>query len=88
MSGLIPRLSFEELRPDLAEMLRPRVERLGCLGEFFKCDGGQPQALMYFMQFTVEADSIASNRLFRLQELMTQMLEPEKLRSSQNSERC
>src|SRR6266540_3234028 len=52
MSSLIPRLSFEELRPDLAEMLRPRVERLGYLGEFFKCAGSQPQALMSFMQFT------------------------------------
>src|SRR6266542_1204995 len=52
MSSLIPRLSFEELRPDLAEMLRPRVERLGYLGESFKCAGSQPQALMSFMQFT------------------------------------
>ena len=33
----IPRLSPEELPPELAAMLRPRIERLGYLGEFFKC---------------------------------------------------
>lgn len=37
---------------ELAEMLRPRVERLGYLGEFFQCAAHQPQALMSFMNFT------------------------------------
>jgi alkylhydroperoxidase family enzyme len=63
MSGLIPRLEFEELKPDLAEMLRPRVERLGYLGEFFKCAGHQPQALMSFMQFTEDLKHALPDRL-------------------------
>src|SRR5262249_5715984 len=63
MSSLIPRLSFEELRPDLAELLRPRVERLGYLGEFFKCSGSQPQALMSFMKFTEDLKHALPDRL-------------------------
>jgi len=63
MSSLIPRLSFEELRPDLAEMLRPRVERLGYLGEFFKCAGHQPQALMSFMKLTEDLKHALPDRL-------------------------
>jgi hypothetical protein len=63
MSSLIPRLTFEELRPDLAETLRPRVERLGYLGEFFKCAGHQPQALMSFMRFTEDLKHALPDRL-------------------------
>ena len=63
MSSLIPRLEYEELRPDLAEMLKPRVERLGYLGEFFKCAGRQPQALMSFMRFTEDLKHALPNRL-------------------------
>jgi alkylhydroperoxidase family enzyme len=63
MSGLIPRLEFEEMKPGLAEMLRPRVERLGYLGEFFKCAGHQPQALMSFMQFTEDLKHALPDRL-------------------------
>ena len=63
MSSLIPRLGFEELRPDLAETLRPRVERLGYLGEFFKCAGHQPQALMSFIRFTEDLKHALPDRL-------------------------
>lgn len=52
MSDRIPRLELEELPEELAEALRPRVERLGYLGEFFKCAAQQPRALRSFMQFT------------------------------------
>ena len=54
MSELIPRLSSGEMPPDLAEYLRPRVERLGYLGEFFQCAAHQPRALLAFMTFTEE----------------------------------
>ncbi len=37
---------------DLAAALQPRVERLGYLGEFFKCAAHQPAALRSFMQLT------------------------------------
>lgn len=47
-----PRLSMEQLPPELAAVLRPRVERLGYLGEFFQCAAQQPKALRTFMQLT------------------------------------
>ena len=52
MSRLIPRLSYAELDPALAEALRPKVERLGYLGEFFQCAAHQPRALLSFHRLT------------------------------------
>ncbi len=52
MSDLIPRLSMAELDPQLAELLRPKVERLNYLGEFFQCTGHQPRALISFYALT------------------------------------
>src|ERR1700730_16853370 len=52
MSELIPRLSQEKLHPDLEAVLRPRIERLGYLGEFFQCTAHQPEALLSFLEFT------------------------------------
>src|ERR687885_201353 len=52
MSKLIPRLSYEQLDPELAELLRPKVERLKYLGEFFQCTGHQPRALTSFHRLT------------------------------------
>jgi alkylhydroperoxidase family enzyme len=43
---------MDELRPDLRAALEPRVQRLGYLGEFFKCTGHQPDALRSFMALT------------------------------------
>ncbi len=51
MSG-IRRLSFDELEGGLREVLRPKVERLGYLGEFFAVGGHQPQATRLFQEFT------------------------------------
>ena len=52
MSKLIPRLSMNELDPQLAELLRPKVARLNYLGEFFQCTGHQPRALISFCRLT------------------------------------
>lgn len=52
MSDLIPRLSLTELDPQLAEVLRPKVERLNYLGEFFQCTAHQPKALISFYALT------------------------------------
>jgi len=43
---------MKEMAPALQESLRPRVERLGYLGEFFQCAAHQTKALMSFMSFT------------------------------------
>jgi len=55
MSTRIPRLEFDELETELAAALAPRVERLGYLGEFFKCTAHQPKPLRAFIEFTESA---------------------------------
>lgn len=59
----LPRLEMHELDPRLAEALGPRVARLGYLGEFFKCVGHQPDALLAFMQFTEALKHALPDRL-------------------------
>lgn len=63
MSELIPRLSSTQMLPDLAEYLRPRVERLGYLGEFFQCSAHQPKALLAFMRLTEELKSALPDKM-------------------------
>jgi len=48
----VARLGIDDLPADLADALRPRVERLGYLGEFFQVAGHQPDALLGFVTFT------------------------------------
>lgn len=63
MSNSIPRLSLEEMPEKLAEMLKPRVQRLGYLGEFFQCAANQPEALMRFQDFTEALKHALPDRL-------------------------
>ena len=49
---MIPRLSQEQMPEDLSAFLKPRVQRLGYLGEFFQCTAHQPEALLSFLEFT------------------------------------
>jgi alkylhydroperoxidase family enzyme len=60
---MIPRLSGEALPQNVAEVLRPRVERLGYLGEFFRCAAHQPAALVSFMSFTEDLKRALPDRL-------------------------
>jgi alkylhydroperoxidase family enzyme len=62
-SFMIPRLPFDALRPDVADMLRPRIERLGYLGEFFRCAAHQPAALTSFMAFTDDLKHALPDRI-------------------------
>ncbi len=48
----IRRLRYDELDEGLRELLRPKVERLGYLGEFFAVGGHQPAATRLFQEFT------------------------------------
>ncbi len=66
MSDRIVRLGLDELAPELAEKLRPRVERLGYLGEFFACAGHQPAALAGFVDFTEALKQALPARLTQL----------------------
>jgi hypothetical protein len=48
----IPRLGIEALDPALRESLKPTVDRLGYLGEFFQVAAHVPGAIPAFMQYT------------------------------------
>ena len=63
MSDRIRRFELDELPAPLAETLRPRVERLGYLGEFFKCAANAPAALLAFHQFTEALKQALPNRV-------------------------
>src|SRR6266852_4675355 len=66
MNALIPRLSITDLDPDLAELLRPKVERLNYLGEFFQCTGHQPRALISFYTLTEDLKKALPDNLTEL----------------------
>lgn len=63
MSQRIPRLEMDELDPRVADMLRPRVERLKYLGEFFKCAGNIPDVLYHFHMMTEALKEVLPTRL-------------------------
>lgn len=63
MSERIARLTFEELAPNVQNVLRARVERLGYLGEFFRCSGHQPDVLAPFMAMTEALKKALPDRL-------------------------
>lgn len=48
----LDRVPLEAMDEELRELLRPRVERLGYLGDFFQFGAHQPQALAHFVRFT------------------------------------
>ena len=52
MNDGIPRLSFAQFDPALADYLKPTVDRLGYLGEFFQTAGHVPGAVRQFMEYT------------------------------------
>jgi len=49
---VIERIGMDGLRDDLRDVLRPRVERLGYLGEFFQVAAHQPDALISLNELT------------------------------------
>jgi alkylhydroperoxidase family enzyme len=63
MSERIRRLEMGDLPPALAEVLRPRVERLGYLGEFFQCAAHVPDALLAFDVFTAALKRALPDRI-------------------------
>jgi alkylhydroperoxidase family enzyme len=52
MTDNIPRLALEKCTPEIQDMLRPVVDRLGYFGEFFQVAGHLPAALQEFMAYT------------------------------------
>jgi len=63
MSSSLPRLELPDFPAALAAGLQPRVQRLGYLGEFFKCAANQPRGLAAFIEFTEASRDGLSDRL-------------------------
>lgn len=59
----MPRLGLDQMDAELAEMLRPRVERLGYLGEFFQCTANSPEPLKHFYRLTESLKKALPDRL-------------------------
>jgi len=57
---------MRQLDPRLAELLRPKVERLNYLGEFFQCAGHQPRALISFHTLTEDLKQALPDNLTEL----------------------
>jgi hypothetical protein len=74
VSERISRLTFDELAPQAQNLLRARVERLGYLGEFFRCTGHQPDVLTPFMQMTENLKTALPERLTETGALTVAML--------------
>jgi len=55
-----------ELDPKLAELLRPKFERLNYLGEFFQYTGHQPRALISFYTLTEDLKEALPDNLTEL----------------------
>ncbi len=63
MPAELPRYQLRDMNPELAAVLRPRVARLGYLGEFFQYTAAQPEALAAFVAFTESAKLGLANDL-------------------------
>lgn len=62
----IPRISFQNLPPELQAELGPKVDRLGYLGEFFQVCSHQPVALAHFIRFTESLKDALPNNLVEI----------------------
>lgn len=63
MPSSLPRLELTDFPAALAASLEPRVERLGYLGEFFKCAAHHPQSLAAFNALTEASQEGLPDRL-------------------------
>lgn len=88
MTRLVPRLLYGQMPPELAESLRPRVERLGYLGEFFQCAAHQPKALLSFMTYTEELKAVLPENLFEVVALSVSSLMSNAYERIQHERRC
>jgi hypothetical protein len=52
MTDLVPRIEYQDIELGLKELYRPRVERLGYLGEFFKVMSACPETMKGFFTIT------------------------------------
>jgi hypothetical protein len=63
MSDRLPRIEFDDLEPGLKEVFRPRVERLGYLGEFFRVMSAAPETMGGFYTITESLKKVLPDNL-------------------------
>lgn len=63
MSDKLPRIAFEDIEPALKELFRPRVERLGYLGEFFRVMSAAPETMTGFFTITESLKKVLPDNL-------------------------
>lgn len=88
MSASISRLQLDDMRPDLAAYLTPRVRRLGYLGELFQVSGHAPDVLLAFMQFTEALKDALPDRLAETAILTTATLMENAYERNQHERLC
>lgn len=88
MSKLIPRLEINQLTPELQAALGAKVARLGYLGEFFKCMGNQPKALLSFNNFTEDLKQALPDNLTEVVALTVASLMQNRYERNQHERLC
>ncbi|OWT77136.1 MULTISPECIES: hypothetical protein [unclassified Achromobacter] len=88
MSQNIPRLQLDDMRPDLAEYLTPRVRRLGYLGELFQVCAHAPDTLLDFMRFTESLKGALPDNLAEVAVLTTATLMENAYERNQHERLC
>jgi alkylhydroperoxidase family enzyme len=85
---VIPRIQQDDLPQRLANFLRPRIERLGYLGEFFQCTAHQPDALLSFLEFTEHLKRALPNNLTEVVALSVAVMMQNDYEFSQHQRLC
>lgn len=88
MSQNIPRLQLQDMRPDLADYLTPRVRRLGYLGELFQVCAHAPDTLLDFMRFTESLKGALPDDLAEVAVLTTATLMENAYERNQHERLC
>jgi len=88
MSQTIPRLQLDDMRPDLAAYLTPRVRRLGYLGELFQVCAHAPAPLLDFMRFTESLKGALPDNLAEVAVLTTATLMENAYERNQHERLC
>ncbi len=66
MSDRIPRIEYEDFLPELAEALRPKVERLGYCGEIWRIGANAPKSMLSFCNLTEDLKAELPEKLVEL----------------------
>lgn len=88
MTKPIPRLEMDQLTPELQTALSAKVKRLGYLGEFFKCMGNQPKALLSFNTFTEDLKQALPDNLTEVVALTVATMMQNRYERNQHERLC